>query len=85
MNSEPVGSPTRTMAKPKSSSEATSRPLQLPDSETIPLPGTPVTDHIAADHDISDSTCDPPASWCGSSVSSEVSVKSTDALIVGKN
>lgn len=74
VTSEPVGSPVRTMAKPQLS-EVAKKAHHIPNTETIPLPGTPDTNHTHTDHDASDS-----------SISSEVSVKSTDALIMlGKN
>lgn len=76
--SEPAESPVRTMAKPV---HTDSSAKVVPTSKTISLPGIPDMDDA---FESSDLTSDPQASWCSSSVSSEISVKSTDALI-GKN
>lgn len=72
VTSEPAESPVRTLTKPL----VTEKTMKVTPSNTVALPGIP-DDH--PEHD--DLTSDPQASWCGSSISSEVSVKSTDALI----
>lgn len=78
VSSEPIRSPIRTVAKP----EKEVAHHDICNSEALSLPGIPDTENTSAhDHDINDSISDPQASWCGSSVSSEVSVKSTDALM----
>lgn len=80
MTSEPMESPIRTMVKPVVSNDHS----KAKSSKAVVLPGSPDLDHISVSPDNENS--DPQASWCGSSVSSEVSVKSTDALITsGKN
>ena len=68
VTSEPAESPVRTLAKP-----LVTEKTKKANTSTVALPGIP------EDHE--DLTSDPQASWCGSSISSEVSVKSTDALI----
>ena len=73
--SEPAESPVRTMAKPVHADSSTK---VISTSKTISLPGIPDMD------DAFENSSDPQASWCSSSVSSEISVKSTDALM-GKN
>lgn len=76
VTSEPAESPVRTLAKPL----VTEKTKKVTPS-TVALPGIP--DHPrppGLEHD-DILTSDPQASWCGSSISSEVSVKSTDALI----
>lgn len=82
VTSEPVENPVRTMAKPVSS-----EPIgEVMPSKTIVLPGSPDLDHTSSMFADSDPNSDPQSSRCGSSISSEVSVKSTDALIIsGKN
>lgn len=81
MTSEPAESPVRTMAKPITAEPAG----KVQPSKAVVLPGSPDIDHssVFAECDSSDLNSDPQT--CGSSISSEVSVKSTDALIAGKN
>ena len=86
VTSEPMESPVRTMVKPMVSTEAAE---QSKVQSSIVLPGSPDLDHssvLPVDEGSDNMNSDPQASWCGSSISSEVSVKSTDALIIsGKN
>jgi hypothetical protein len=72
--SGPAENPVRTTVKPDARDE---QGKVRPASKTVVLPGSPDLDHMPEYEN-----SDPQASWCGSSVSSEVSVKSTDALII---
>lgn len=60
--------------------------LHTVNQECVSLPGTPDVDHTLLTTTIEldgncDSSFDPEVSGCGSSISSEVSVKSTDVLL----
>ena len=80
----PMVDPIRTVVKPSKSSADVVVGVASGE-EILPLPGTPdppSPSPSATEQDNSDvSTTDPQASWCSSSVGSEVSVKSTEALI----
>lgn len=85
--SVPTASPVRTVLKhSKASADSV---VGVASSEEVPLPGTPdppsLTPSITEQENSDISTSDPQASWCSSSVSSEVSVKSTEALIAKTN
>lgn len=95
VTSAPVESPVRTLVKPEcnGSLDPSGEKTQLGNPESISLPGTPDIDHTPRTPDTittpkghhSDFPSDTQTSYCGSSISSEVSVKSTDALITMEN
>ena len=81
-----LASPIRTIVK---STKASADGVGVTSTKDVSLPGTPDPPSptpSATERDNSDtSTSDPQASWCSSSISSEISIKSTEALIAKTN
>lgn len=83
-SSGPIEEPVRTTVK--SAVPAPGRTSPSPHATSVQLPGTPYADHTPLLRSSSDANKESQASACNSSVSSEVSVKSTDVLLtLGKN